>query len=168
MADDINRDPVTSEPVVTPVPPRRRKRWLWRILAVLILGPVIVIGLWIAITLNYTFSSGDRAGYVQKFSKKGWICKTWEGELAMVNMPGAMPEIFRFSVRDAEIARKIDAEMGRRVALTYEQHRGVPTSCFGETEYFITNVRAVGEDNPLMLPVPTPPSTPTTPSTVPR
>jgi len=166
MADDIDREPVTPAQPVTPVPPRRRRRWLWRILAVLILGPAIVIGLWMAITLNYTFSSGDRAGYVQKFSKKGWICKTWEGELAMVNIPGTMPEIFRFSVRDEDVARKIDQDMGRRVALTYEQHRGIPTSCFGETEYFVTAVRTVGEENPLLTPpAPAPPTTPSTPAT---
>ena len=170
MADDIDREPVTPERSPTPVPPRRGKRWLWRILAVLILGPVIVIGLWIAITLNYTFSSGERAGYVQKFSKKGWICKTWEGELAMANIPGAMPEIFSFSVRDEGVAKEIEQDMGRRVSLTYEQHRGVPTSCFGDTEYFVTNVRSV-TDNPLVAPpappVP-PPTTATSPSTTPR
>lgn len=169
MADDIDREPVTPERPLTPVPSRRRKRWLWRILAVLILGPVIVIGLWVAITLNYTFSSGERAGYVQKFSKKGWICKTWEGELAMANIPGAMPEIFSFSVRDEAVAKEIEQDMGRRVSLSYEQHRGVPTSCFGETEYFVTNVRSVGDDNPLGAPpVPIPPPAATTPSTTPR
>jgi hypothetical protein len=169
MADDIDREPVTPERPLTPVPSRRGRRWLWRILAVLILGPVIVIGLWVAITLNYTFSSGERAGYVQKFSRKGWICKTWEGELAMANIPGAMPEIFRFSVRDDGIAKEIEQDMGRRVSLTYEQHRGVPTSCFGETEYFVTNVRSVEEDSRFVAPpVPVPPPAVPTPSTTPR
>jgi hypothetical protein len=169
MADDIDREPVTPERPLTPVPPRRGRRWLWRILAVLILGPVIVIGLWVAITLNYTFSSGERAGYVQKFSKKGWICKTWEGELAMANIPGAMPEIFSFSVRDDAVAKEIEQDMGRRVSLTYEQHRGVPTSCFGETEYFVTNVRSVAEDNMYMAPpAPVPPPSVPSPSTSPR
>ena len=161
MADDIERDPVTTD---TPVPaPRRRKRWLWRILAVLILGPLIVIGLWIAITLNYTFSTGERAGYVQKFSKKGWICKTWEGEIAMANMPGTMPEVFEFTVRDDSVAHIIERDMGRRVALTYEQHRGIPTSCFGETEYFVTAAHVV-EDNQQFGPqapgAPLPPASP--------
>ena len=169
MADNIDREPVTP---ATPVPPpRRRKNWLARILSVLILGPVIVIGLWIAITMNYTFSSGERAGYVQKFSRKGWICKTWEGELAMANIPGAMPEIFKFTVRDDAVAKEIEQDMGRRVSITYEQHRGIPTSCFGETEYFVTNVRSVTDDNrpvaPPLPPVP-PPTTATTPSTPPR
>jgi hypothetical protein len=170
MADNIDREPITSDSPPPAMPPRRSKRWLWRILAVLILGPAIVLGLWIAITLNFSFSSGERAGYVQKFSKKGWVCKTWEGELAMVNIPGTMPEIFRFTVRDQAVAREIEQDMGRRVSLTYDQHRGVPSSCFGETEYFVTNVRAVGEDNPLAPPppIPVPPAPATTPPTTPR
>ena len=167
MADDIDREPVTPERPLPPAPPRRGKRWLWRILAVLILGPVIVIGLWVAITLNYTFSSGERAGYVQKFSKKGWTCKTWEGELAMANIPGAMPEIFSFSVRDEAVAREIEQDMGRRVSLSYEQHRGVPTSCFGETEYFVTNVRSVDDNQLAPPPAPVPPPAVTSPSTTP-
>jgi len=169
MADDIDREPVTPDSPAPAAPPRRRRRWLWRILAVLILGPAIVVGLWIAITLNFSFSSGERAGYVQKFSRKGWICKTWEGELAMVNIPGTMPEIFRFTVRDEAVAREIDQDMGRRVSLSYDQHRGVPSSCFGETEYFVTHVRAVGEDNPLAPPaLPAPPAPASTPAPTPR
>jgi hypothetical protein len=97
--------------------------------------------LWTWFTLSYTYSSGDRAGYVQKLSRKGWICKTWEGELAMVNLPGAMPQIFTFTVRDDTVARRIDADMGKRVRLRYEQHVGVPTSCFGDTEFFIVDVQ---------------------------
>ena len=170
MADDINREPVTPADAAAPATPtRRRRRWVWRILAVLVLGPLLIIGLWIAITLNYTFSAGDRAGYVQKFSRKGWVCKTWEGELAMVNIPGTMPEIFRFSVRDDAVAKQIEQDMGRRVSLTYEQHRGVPTSCFGDTEYFVTSVRSVGEEPSVAPPAPAPPpATPRTPATAPR
>ncbi|HLX10978.1 MAG TPA: hypothetical protein VKY89_24240 [Thermoanaerobaculia bacterium] len=100
--------------------------------------------LYVWAALGYSYSSGERAGYVQKFSHKGWICKTWEGELAMVNLPGSMPEIFRFTVRGDAVAARLNQTMGQRVALHYEQHRGVPTSCFGETEYFVTDVRPVG------------------------
>jgi hypothetical protein len=142
MADPIDREPVAP---VTPVPPPRRKNWLLRILAVLVLGPILVLGLWIAITMNYTYSTGERAGYVQKFSRKGWLCKTWEGELAMVTIPGTAPEIFSFSVRDEGVAHELESDMGRRVAITYKQHKGVPTSCFGETEYYVSNVRMVDE-----------------------
>lgn len=94
---------------------------------------------WSALKISY--SSGERSGFVQKLSKKGWVCKTWEGEMAMVSMPGTAPEIFNFSVRDEAVAAKINQVMGKRVAVHYEQHKGVPTKCFGETEYFITDVR---------------------------
>jgi hypothetical protein len=94
-------------------------------------------------TLNLSFSNGDRAGYVQKFSHKGWICKTWEGELQMIPVPGAIPEKFLFSVRDDAIAQKINNAMGKKVDLHYEQHKGVPTTCFGETEYYVTDIKVL-------------------------
>ena len=80
---------------------------------------------------------------MQKFSKKGWLCKTWEGELAMVSLPGALTEKFLFSVRDDAVAEKINKTMGKRVALVYEQHVGVPTACFGETDHFVSDVHNV-------------------------
>ncbi|HXY76788.1 MAG TPA: hypothetical protein VEH54_07745 [Steroidobacteraceae bacterium] len=92
------------------------------------------------LTLNYVYADGERAGYVQKFSRKGWLCKTWEGEMAMVTLPGTLTEKFAFTVRDNEVAQKVNATVGRRVALHYEQHRWIPTSCFGETEYFVVGV----------------------------
>jgi len=101
------------------------------------------VALWTWATLSYDYSDGERAGYVQKFSRKGWVCKTWEGELALVNLPGAMPEIFYFSVRDDAVAKRIQQAVGKRVAMTYEQHIGIPTSCFGETQYFVVDVRIV-------------------------
>jgi hypothetical protein len=109
-------------------------------LLVLIIVPVLIIVLWIWIALGYSYASGERAGYIQKISKKGWLCKTWEGELAMANLPGTMPQIFTFTVRDDSVAHVIEQNAGKQVSLTYEQHRGVPTSCFGETEYFVTGV----------------------------
>jgi hypothetical protein len=102
---------------------------------------MLLFSAYVWIALNFSFSQGERAGYLQKFSKKGWICKTWEGEMLLTSMPGAIPEKFQFSVRDAELARQLTAATGQRVVLTYSQHRGVPTSCFGETEYFIDNVK---------------------------
>lgn len=95
------------------------------------------------LVLNWSYSTGERAGYVQKFSNKGWFCKTWEGELAMVTMPGTLTEKFEFSVRDPEVARKLNESMGQRVSLHYEQHIGIPTSCFGESQYFVSEVRVV-------------------------
>jgi hypothetical protein len=124
-------------------PARRRggRPLLVLVLVLLLAGGGFALYVWSA--LHITYSDGERAGYVQKFSRKGWICKTWEGELAMVNLPGAMPEIFRFTVRDDATAAVINSSMGRRVALHYEQHKGVPTNCFGETEYYVDQVRPV-------------------------
>lgn len=92
----------------------------------------VVIGLvlWGWASLKFVYSTGERAGYVQKFSKRGWIFKTWEGELAMVNLPGAMPEIFYFTVRDEKVVPLIESTMGNRVVLTYNQHQGLPPPCF--------------------------------------
>jgi hypothetical protein len=112
---------------------------------ILIVVPVGGLATWTWLTLNLSYSSGERVGYVQKISKKGWVCKTWEGELAMVNLPGTAPQIFNFSVPDDKVAQELEASAGKRVALDYEQHRGVPSTCFGETEYFITKVRPVGQ-----------------------
>lgn len=124
-------------------PPRKHRKWPWVLgLGILVL-PVAILALWTWITLNYTYSEGERAGYVQKFSNKGWICKTWEGELAMANMPGAMPEIFKFSVRDEAVAAVLTRTIGQRVSISYSQHKGVPTSCFGETEHYVTGVKPV-------------------------
>lgn len=95
------------------------------------------------LTLHWSYSDGERAGYVQKLSRKGWLCKTWEGEMAMVTMPGTVSEKFAFTVRDNAIAAKINASVGKRMALHYEQHRWVPTSCFGDTEYFVNGVRVM-------------------------
>ena len=107
---------------------------------------------WIWLTLNWSYSDGERAGYVQKFSSKGWLCKTWEGEIAMVTMPGAIPEKFQFTVRDTTLASRINELAGKRVVLSYQQHKFIPTSCFGETEYFVTAIREV-LDQPLAPPV---------------
>ena len=94
-----------------------------------------------AFTLWYSYSEGERAGYVQKLSKKGWICKTWEGEMAMVTMPGTVAEKFYFTVREDAVAAKINETVGRRVVLTYQEHKWIPFSCFGDTGYFVTGVR---------------------------
>ncbi len=128
----------------SPVTPRSSRIWiLWTILFVIVL-PVMGVSAWVWSALHVSYSTGERAGYVQKISRKGWVCKTWEGELAMVNLPGTAPQIFAFSVRDEAVARQLLDAAGQRVALMYDQHRGVPTHCFGETEYFITRVRPLG------------------------
>ena len=91
--------------------------------------------------LHWVYSSGERVGYVQKLSKKGWLCKTWEGELTMAPIPGAIPEKFLFTVRNEEMAQLINQGLGKRISLTYEQHKGVPSVCFGETEFYVTKAK---------------------------
>ena len=113
------------------------------IIAAVVIVPVVLFALYTWTALSWSYSAGERAGYVQKFSKKGWVCKTWEGELALVSIPGTMSEKFYFTVRDDAVAARVNQTMGKRVALRYEQHKGIPTSCFGETEYFVVDVKSV-------------------------
>jgi hypothetical protein len=113
------------------------------IIAAVIVVPIVAFALFTWSALAWTYSSGERAGYVQKFSKMGWICKTWEGELAMVAVPGSTPEKFYFTVHSDSVAALVNQTLGKRVAIHYEQHKGVPTSCFGLTQYYVTNVRTV-------------------------
>jgi len=129
-----------------PVEPRRgflRRHWGKMTITTLILGPVVVFSLWAAIALAYDFSTGERVGWVQKLSRRGWLCKTWEGELQMSNIPGSAPMLFEFTVPDDSVAGVIERAAGRKVALYYEQHIGIPTSCFGETQYFVSRVRVL-------------------------
>jgi len=119
------------------------KRTLVLILLTAMVIPPIVFSAWAWVTLHYVYARGERAGYIQKISRKGWICKTWEGELAMVNLPGAMPEIFSFTVRDEGVAHQVETQVGQRVSLTYEQHKGLPGTMFGDTEYFIVRISSV-------------------------
>lgn len=104
---------------------------------------IVLFVAYVALALTWSYSSGERAGFLQKMSSKGWVCKTWEGELSLVAIPGAAPEKFLFSVRDPAVAKLVDAAMGKRVTLSYEQHKGLPTSCFGETEYFVVGLKEV-------------------------
>lgn len=116
-----------------------------RVIAMVLISLALLAAGWLWLTLHWNYSEGERAGYVQKLSKKGWLCKTWEGEIAMVTMPGAIPEKFEFTVRDDSVAQKINFLAGKRVVLDYRQHKFIPSSCFGETEYFVENVREVME-----------------------
>ena len=146
MADtpDTSDIPDAPEPPPPPAPVKKKRNKVLMVLLALLLVPAVIVALWIWVTLGYTYAVGERAGYVQKISKKGWLCKTWEGELAMANLPGTMPQIFSFTVRNDSIAHVIEQNAGKQVSLTYEQHRGVPSACFGETEYFVTRVSRVG------------------------
>ena len=121
----------------------RRIVFKWTV-GLLVLLPLAAAA-WTWASLAFVYARGERVGYVQKISKKGWIFKTWEGELAMVNLPGAMPEIFPFTVRKESVVADIQKLAGQRVALAYDQHKGIPSKVFGETPYFVTDVHAVGQ-----------------------
>ena len=112
-------------------------------LGVLLLALLLISGLYLWAVLSWPYSEGERAGILQKFSTKGWLCKTHEGELAISIVPGVTPVIWYFSVRDASLSPQINAALGKRVVLHYREHRGLPTTCFGETSYFVTGVRVV-------------------------
>ncbi len=112
-------------------------------LTIFLVSAIALFSLYVYIVLNWSYSSGERAGFLQKVSHKGWICKTWEGELSLVAMPGAAPEKFLFTVRDDAIAQKVSAAAGKRVTLIYEQHKGLPSSCFGDTDYFVVDVKII-------------------------
>lgn len=113
----------------------KKKIWLGLILFVGVVTGGATLYTWI--TLTWSYSDGERAGFVQKISKKGWLCKTWEGEMLLTSMPGAIPEKFEFTVRDEAIAQQISKNIGTRMTLSYTQHKGVPSSCFGDTPYYV-------------------------------
>ena len=115
------------------------------IASAILLIPILGLGIWVYITLHFSYSTGERSGQLQKFSNKGWLCKTWEGEITMPTQPGVPPQIFAFSVRDEAVAQTLRSTSGQRVTLTYDQHKGVPTTCFGETEYYVTGVKVLPE-----------------------
>jgi hypothetical protein len=111
-----------------------------------LIGIVVLVALvagYLTLAIRWSYSSGERAGWEQKFSNKGWVCKTWEGELALVSLPGTTVEKFLFTVRDDGVADQINKVMGRRVSLHYEQKVGLLTTCFGETRYYVTGVSAM-------------------------
>ena len=106
----------------------------------LIVLPALLFSLYTWASLNWVYSSGERAGYAQKFSLKGYLCKTWEGEIVLVSMPGTQAEKFFFTVHDEAVAKKVNDSMGLRVKIHYQEHKGVPSSCFGETAYFVAEL----------------------------
>jgi hypothetical protein len=118
-------------------------------------GLLLAALLWTVFSLNWRYADGDRGGVLQKFSKKGWLCKTYEGELAMFVIPGMAPEVWQFSVRDDKVAQELAGFVGERVQLHYSEHRGLPTSCFGETAFFVDRVTPAP---PAPVPPPSPAS----------
>jgi hypothetical protein len=136
----------------------------WLVVVVVVGGVLSAAYLWLM--LAWAYSDGERAGWVQKLSRKGYLCKTWEGEMAMVSLPGSVPEKFTFTVRDNAVAQQINQAMGRRVSVYYEEHIGLPGSCFGDTSYFVKGVRVIEENlgGPMPSPAPPPATAPAPPA----
>jgi hypothetical protein len=158
MATDApseGRRMTTANPSVPtePMPPARPPRRSFRSFVLgSLFGALVLVALYTVFMLWWSYSDGDRAGVLQKFSKRGWICKTWEGEIAMYVVGGVAPQIWPFSVRDDEVAKQLEAAVGQQVRLHYAEHRGLPTNCFGETNYFVNRIEVVGP--PSYLPPP--------------
>lgn len=127
----------------TPMATPRKSRLKWILwLAGL---PLLVFALYLAFVMNWSYSDGERAGYLQRFSHKGWLCKTYEGELAMTTVPGVAPVLWNFTVKDEAVATQLNALAGKRVVVYYEEHRGIPTTCYGETNHFVSSVREIDD-----------------------
>jgi hypothetical protein len=146
MNDAIPPEPLPPDAEAAPAPPTRPRPWWrrWKLwLAVALLSPILLFVLYTMGALSWSYSEGSRAGYLQKFSRKGWFCKTWEGELAMTTVPGVAPTLWTFTVRSKAAASQLNLAQGRRVLLFYREHRGIPSRCFGETNFFVDSVRIV-------------------------
>jgi hypothetical protein len=140
--------PTSTAPASAPAPkpPRRSFRsWLWGSL----IGALVLIGLYTMFMLWFSYSEGERAGVLQKFSKRGWICKTYEGEVAQYVVGGVAPQIWNFSVRDEAVAEQLHKAVGQQVRIHYEEHRGLPTNCFGETDYFANRFEIISAPHPV-------------------
>ncbi len=134
--------------------PRRGIRFLFVLIVVAIAGT----GLWTWLTLSWAYSDGERAGVLQKFSRKGWVCKTQEGEIAQYLVAGISPQMWLFSVRDNAVGAQLDKAVGHRVQLHYTEHPGVPTSCFADTRYFVDRVTVTDVEPASQVPQPGGPS----------
>lgn len=135
--------PASGKTVVPPPKPRPVRRFFRRMMLILILLAVIGSALWAWVTVSMAYATTEKAGFVQSLSKQGWLCKTWEGQLAVSPAPGMAPEVFAFTIRNDSIANALRDVLPQRVAITYEEHRGVPSSCFGETQNYVIGFRTV-------------------------
>ena len=138
-------------------------RWIMGLLLLLVIGA----GLWTWLTLAWAYAEGERAGVLQKFVRRGWVCKTHEGEIALYYGGGQYmgasisPQLWDFSVRDPAVAANLNKAVGHRVQLHYTEHPGIPTACFAETRFLVDKV-TITDNEPGAAP-----ATPAAPGTAP-
>jgi hypothetical protein len=130
--------------------------WALKAFLGLVLLVLLAVGAWTWFSLSWAYSEGDRAGTLQKFSNKGWLCKTYEGELALYVVGGVAPQIWYFSTRDKELAKQLSAAVGQNIQLHYTEHRGIPSTCFAETPYLAQGFRIVRDLGSVAQPAPQP------------
>jgi hypothetical protein len=146
-------------------PKRRFGRWVMIVLLLLIVGT----GLWTWLTLSWAYADGERAGVLQKFVRRGWLCKTHEGEIALYYGggtylgTGTSRQLWDFSSRDKAVAVELSKAVGHRVQLHYTEHPGIPTNCFGDTRYFVDRV-TIADNEPGATPGAPAPATAPAPS----
>ncbi len=109
-----------------------------KILGLIILTIVLLFAIWYTTVYFATYSEGVRSGELIKFSKKGVVFKTWEGEISQ-GISGA--QIFSFSVEDKNenVIQKLEEFQGRYVKLKYKE-RFATISWLGDTKYFVIDV----------------------------
>ncbi len=100
---------------------------------------ILVFALYLAFLYYKPYSTGYRSGELIKFSKKGVIVKTWEGEISQ-GISGA--QIFEFSVyrKDKDLIDKLNEYNGEYVKVKYDEHYR-KFFWWGDTRYFITEVK---------------------------
>jgi hypothetical protein len=136
---DIPPRAINTADLAAQAGPKKRRHWGLIALLVIVVLPGTLFALYTWSTLSFVYSHGERSGYVQKIAKKGWVCQTWEGQLALASYPGTTSQMFDFTVRNDSVAKFIEANGAKRLSLAYDQHRGIPVSCFGDTEYFVVS-----------------------------
>jgi len=117
-----------------------KKFFIWTVIIVL-----LFLGAFVYWKFYFTYSEGNRAGLMQKFSHRGTIFKTYEGELVLSSVESnrnvaLASEKFFFSVSDKNLATKIGNLEGHMVVVHYRQKNGI-LPWRGETEYIVDSVK---------------------------
>jgi hypothetical protein len=146
---------IPHQPASTPVTPKKKRSWGFTLFLVLSI-PLLLAALYTFFVLSWSYSDGERAGALRKFSRKGWLCKTYEGEMVLEPVNVANPQVWAFTVRDEAVVQQLNQAVGQRVHLHYTEHKGVPTTCFGETQFYVDEVKLTEAPGTLTVPAPAP------------